>query len=173
MCRIFSGCLYLNFKCIFNILHLSSPLLTLASFAIIFVNGWFPTSILYLPLPVSYFFLIFLFLIMAFPFLLREFPLAVDIELVWRCWILSAFVCLKSFWSFHQIWMRAFLDRVFLVIGSSYSSPRIYLATPFRLIDFLLKNKLVFLWGFPCVWFVTFLLWLLISFFVFNLWQFD
>ena len=40
----------LIFKCIFNVLHLSSPLLMLASFDIIFVSRWFPTFILSLPL---------------------------------------------------------------------------------------------------------------------------
>ena len=57
VCRNFSACWSLNFKCIFSILPLSVPLLRLASCDIIFVNGKFPTFILFLPLPVSFFLL--------------------------------------------------------------------------------------------------------------------
>ena len=53
MCRIVSACWSLNFKCIFNILHLTSPFLMLASLEI-FVNEWFPNFKLSLPLPVSF-----------------------------------------------------------------------------------------------------------------------
>ena len=45
---------HLIFRCIVNVLHLSSPLLMLASFDITSVNGWFSTCILSLFLPVSF-----------------------------------------------------------------------------------------------------------------------
>ena len=88
------------------------PLLMLASLDIVFVNGWLSTFKLSLPLPVS--FLIFNILVskVAFPFLLREFLLVLDVELIWRCWIILTFACLWSFWCLHQIWMRALLGRL-------------------------------------------------------------
>ena len=39
-------------------------------------------------------------------FLSREDLLAFVKELVWWCWILSAFACLKSFWFLLHIWMQ-------------------------------------------------------------------
>ena len=42
-----------NFKCIFNILHLCSPLLTISGFDMIFVCGWFSIFTVCLPLLVS------------------------------------------------------------------------------------------------------------------------
>ena len=51
---------------IFNVLHLSSPLLMPASFDIIFVNGWFSIFLLFSSLPVS--FLIWNFLFFSFFF---------------------------------------------------------------------------------------------------------
>ena len=47
-------------------------------------------------------FVIFLFLIVALSFLPGEIPLVVVVKLGWRCWILLAFACLKSFWSLCQ-----------------------------------------------------------------------
>ena len=61
-----------------------------------------------------------LFLLLCF--LPREVPLAFVVMLVWWCWILLTFVCLESFKFLHQIWMRIFLGRIFLVVGSSFSS---------------------------------------------------
>ena len=85
--RIGFGCMFLNFKCIFSILYLSSPLLRLASFDI-FANGWFPTFlyIYYVCLyQWAFSFVLFLFLIVAFSFLPRQAPLVVVIKPVWRC----------------------------------------------------------------------------------------
>ena len=56
MCaKLFSLAGLLNFKCIFYVMHLCSPLLKLRSFIIVFVNKGFPTFKLSLPLPVSFF----------------------------------------------------------------------------------------------------------------------
>ena len=68
--------------------------------------------------------------------------------------------------------MRSLLGRVILVVGSSLSSLKIYHATPFWLLEFLLKNQVLTLWEFPCMLFVIFLLPLPIIF-VFNFCQFD
>ena len=88
-------------------------------------------------------------------FLSREVPLAYAVELVWWCWILLTFACLKSFWFLHQIW-RVLLGRVFLVVGSSLSSLQVYHAIPFWLVEFLLRNQLIAWWEFPCILFVVF-----------------
>ena len=48
--------------------------------------------------------------------------------------------------------MRALLGRVVLVAGFSLSSLKIYHATPFWPAEFLLKNQLITLWGFPCIY---------------------
>ena len=61
-----------------------------------------------------------LFLLLCF--LPREVPLGFVVNLVWRCWIPLTFACLESFWFLHQNWMRVFIGRVFLVVGSSLSS---------------------------------------------------
>ena len=50
-------------------------------------------------------------------FLSREVPLAYAVELVWWCWILLTFACLKSFWFPHQIWKRVLLGRIHLVVS--------------------------------------------------------
>ena len=52
--------------------------------------------------------------------------------------------------------MRALLGRVLLVVGFYLSSLHIYCATPFWPAEFLLKNQLTTLWGFPCMLFVNF-----------------
>ena len=114
-------------------------------------------------------FAIFLFLIVAFSFLLREVPLVV-VELVWRCWILLAFVCLKSFWSLHWIWMRALLGIVFLVLGSYLYHLKYILPLPSTLQSLCCKLTL---WASLRMLFVAFPLWLLIFFFVYNFFQFD
>ena len=125
---------------------------------------WFPTFILSLPLPVSLFICNVLVIFVVFPFLLREVPVVLIVLFIWRYWVLSAFAYLKTFWSLHQIRMRTFLGRVFLVLGSSSSSPQICLPTLFWLVEFLLKNHLLSLWGSRCMLFVAFPLWLLVSF---------
>ena len=98
---------------------------------------------------------ILLFLIVAFPFWLREVPLLVDVELVWRWCILLAFAWLKSYWFLHQIWISALVGRIFLVLDSFSSSHQIHLGTPSWLLEFLLKNHLLSLWGFPHMWFMA------------------
>ena len=52
--KIILICWSFNFKCISSILHLCSPLLTIADFDIMFVCRWFPAFTLYLPLLVSF-----------------------------------------------------------------------------------------------------------------------
>ena len=60
--------------------------------------------------------------------------------------------------------MRSLLGRVILVVGFSLPSLEIYCVTPFWLAEFVLKNQLITLWGFPCMFFVDFPLLLLIFF---------
>ena len=55
-------------------------------------------------------------------FLSKEDPLAFVEELVWWCWILSAFACLYSFWFLLHIWKRSLLGVVIWVVGFSLSS---------------------------------------------------
>ena len=43
-------------------------------------------------------------------------------ELVWWCWILSAFACLESFWFLLHIWMRSLLGTVIWAVGYFLSS---------------------------------------------------
>ena len=69
--------------------------------------------------------------------------------------------------------MRSLLGRVILVVGSSFSSFKIYHATPFWLVEFLLRNQLLTLWEFPYMLFFIFPLFLLIIFLFFNSCQFD
>ena len=64
--------------------------------------------------------------------------------------------------------MRSLLSRVILFVSFSLSSLSICPATTFWLAEFLLKDQLLTLWGFPCMLFVVFPLLLLIFFFVFN-----
>ena len=54
-------------------------------------------------------------------FLSREDPLAFVGELVWWCWILSAFDCLQSFWFLLHFWMRYLLVTVIWVVAFSLS----------------------------------------------------
>ena len=129
-----------------------------------FVKWWFLTFKLSLPLPVSFFIFNVLVSNSGFSFSALRSSLVVDAEQVWRCWIHKAFGCLWSFWSLHQIWMRALLDRLFLVLSFSSSSPEIYFATPFWPVEFLLRDQLLSLWELPYVWFVASPLWLLIFF---------
>ena len=97
VCRLFHLAGLLNFKCIFNVMHLSSPLPCL----LVWISYLSMGDFLFLNYLCLYqwdsSFLIFLFLTMAFPLLPREVPLVVDVGLVWRCWILLAFACLWSF----------------------------------------------------------------------------
>ena len=57
--------------------------------------------------------------------------------------------------------MISLLASVFLVADISLSSLEIYCGAPFWPAEFLLKNQLIALWGFPCMLFVAFLLVLL------------
>ena len=61
-----------------------------------------------------------LFLLLCF--LPREVSLALFLKLVWWCWTLLAFACLKIFWFLCRIWMRCLLGRVILIVGFSLSS---------------------------------------------------
>ena len=49
------------------------------------------------------------------------------------------------------------LGRVFLFVGSSFSSLYKYHVIPFWFVDFLLKNQLIAWWEFLCMLFVVFL----------------
>ena len=60
--------------------------------------------------------------------------------------------------------MRSLLGRVILVVGFSPSALYICPATPFWLAEFLLKDQLLTLWGFPCVLFVAFPLYVISCF---------
>ena len=82
-------------------------------------------------------------------------------ELVWWCWILSAFACLQSFWFILHIWMRSLLGIVIWAVGYLLSSLEVCLAIPSWPEEFLLKDQLLSLWGSPCMLFVAFPLLLL------------
>ena len=69
-------------------------------------------------------------------------------------------------WFLYQIWRRAMMGRVFLLVGSSLSSLRICHAIPFWLVEFLSKNQLIAWWEFPCTLFVI----ILLLFLIFYLW---
>ena len=61
-----------------------------------------------------------LFLLLCFQ--PREVTLVFVLKLFFWCWVLLTLACLKSFWFLHQIWTRVLLGRVFVVVGSSFSS---------------------------------------------------
>jgi len=128
MCRIVSHCWSFNFKCI--LVFCICPLLF--SFLVVLISYLkMDDFLLYLCLyQWAFSFIIFLFLVLAFPFLLKNVHLVI-VHLVWRCWILLAFTCLKGFWSLPQIWMRVLLCIVFLILGSSSSSSQVSIVTPF------------------------------------------
>ena len=90
---------------------------------------------------------------------LRNIP-AINLYPIKKCDILP-FACLKSFWSLNQISIRALLGRLFLVLGSSSSSPQIHLVTAFWLVEFLLKSQLLSLCGVPLYVICCLPLWLL------------
>ena len=82
-------------------------------------------------------------------FLSREYPLAFVGELVWWCWILLAFACLKSFWFLLHIWMRSLLGTIIWAVGYFLSSLWVYPAIPSWPEGFLLKDQLVVYMGIP------------------------
>ena len=90
------------------------------------------------------------------------------VKLVWWYWILLNFACLKSFWFLHQFWWRRSLlllqDRIILFVDFSLSVLYIYPAIPFWPTEFLLKDQLLNVWGFPCMLTVASPLLLLIFF---------
>ena len=102
-------------------------------------------------------------------FLSREYPLEFVGELVWWCWILSAFACLESFWFLLHIWMRSLLGTVIWAVGYCLSSLWVCLDIPSWPEEFLLKDQLLSLWEPPCVLFVILPLLLLI--FVLYVWS--
>ena len=95
-------------------------------------------------------------------FLPREVHLVFVVKMVWWCWTILTFACLESFWFLHQIWMRVFLVRIFLVIGSSLLSGWTYNAISFWVVEILLRNQLITLCKFPCMLSVVFPLLLLV-----------
>ena len=110
-----------NFKCIFNILHLCSPLLTISGFNMIFVCGWFCIFTVCLPLLVSFSICDFLLSSRGLFFSTQIISFGICCKaglMVLKC--LS--FCLSGKLLISQIWMRVLLDRVFLVVGSSLSS---------------------------------------------------
>ena len=92
-------------------------------------------------------------------------PLTFFVKLVWWYWILLTYACLKSFLFLHQFWMRSLLGTVILVVGFSFTVPWKYSALPFWPAEFLLKDQLLSIWGFPCMLLVAFPL-LLLTFFL-------
>ena len=70
-------------------------------------------------------------------------------------------LCLESFLFLYQIWKRVLLGGVLLAVGSSLPSLEPYHATPFWLVEFLLRNQLI-VWMRVSLLFVIFLLLLLI-----------
>ena len=98
----------------------------------------------------------------------REDPLAFVEELVWWCWIISAFAYQSFDFSF-IFEMRSLLGIVIWAVGFSLSSLWVCSAIPFWPEEFLLKDQLLSLWGSPCVIFVAFPLLLLIFVLCFDL----
>ena len=91
----------------------------------------------------------------------RESPLAFFVKLFWWWWILSAFAPPQSFWFLSWMWMRSLLGRVICRFSPFIT---LYFATHFWPAEFVLKNQLITLWGFPCMLFVAFPLLVLIFF---------
>ena len=83
----------------------------------VIISMYVPITILLIVL--SLFLWVFYFLLCFLP---RKVSLAFIVKLVWWCWILLAFACLKNFWFLYQIWMRSLLGRVILAVGFSLSS---------------------------------------------------
>ena len=54
-------------------------------------------------------------------FLTIQIPLPFVVKLIWWCWILWTFTCLKNFWFLHQFWMRSLPGIVILVVDFSLS----------------------------------------------------
>ena len=121
-----------------------------------------------IPLPFTLFFWVQVYTLFLC-FLSREESLAFVGELVWWCWILSAFACLESFWFLLHIWMRSLLGTVIWAVGYFLSSLEVCLAILSWPEEFLLKDQLLSLWESPCVLFVVFPLLLLI--FVLCVWS--
>ena len=143
-CIQFGGCRaeWCKWKCIYAqvFIHPLSLCLLVGAF-----NPFIFKVIIYMYDPVTIFLIVLgwfsvgLFLLLCF--LPREVPLAFVAKLVWWCWILLTFACLESVWFLHQIWRRVLLGRVFLAIGSSFSSFQIYRAIPFKFVEFLNRNS--------------------------------
>lgn len=112
-----------------------------------------------------------LLLISIHSFQLKKFPLTFLIRLVCWLWSPSGFICLENTLSLLQFWRIKLTGSVFLV-GKIFflSALWIYHPTSLWLAKFPLKNPLIVLWRFPCMWIIFLLLFLRFSF-VFNFWQ--
>ena len=78
-------------------------------------------------------------------------------------WIPLTFACLKSFLYLHQFWMRLLPGTVILFVDFSLSVLKYILPFPSGL-QFLLKDQLLSVWGFPCMLLISSPLLLLIFF---------
>ena len=83
----------------------------------------------------------FLFLNVGFSFPHEKNPLAFVVKLVYWYWVPLIFPYLYSFWFLCQIWMRALMSKVFLVVDFPLSSFWIYHAILFRSAEFLTKKS--------------------------------
>ena len=107
-------------------------------------------------------------------FSLTEVPLTFLIKLV--RYELFSFHLSVTLLILHQIWLKASLTKVFLVVlGCGFSLLSLYLgwATPYWPTEFLLKSQLIALWEFPGMKLVAFPLLLLTFSFYFNFWHFN
>ena len=84
--------------------------------------------------------------------------------MVWWNWIFFTFAFLKRFLFLHQFWMRFLPGAVILVVDFSLSVLYIYPAISFWPAEFMLKDQLLSVWGFPCMLLVASPLLLLIFF---------
>lgn len=106
-----------------------------------------------------YTFIRFALFISVLPFHLEDLPLAFLVRQFLWWWTLSTFFCLKMSLSFLYFQRTTFLSKVFLVgsFSLNLSALWIYHPTLFLPWRFLLRNLLIALWGFPCMWWVLFL----------------
>ena len=72
-------------------------------------------------LPIAIFLVVCSWFCRSFSFSCTSCTLTFVVKLVWWYWILLTFAFLKSFWFFHQFWMRSLLGTVILVVEFSLS----------------------------------------------------
>ena len=106
------GVLYGSYFCI----HSASPCVLVGAF------NPFPFKVIIdIYLPIAIFLVVCSWFCRSFSFSCTSCTLTFVVKLVWWYWILLTFAFLKSFWFFHQFWMRSLLGTVVLVVDFSLS----------------------------------------------------